>query len=345
MLESISREKIVAKALGVPALPQLSPHKSRAALEKEEMFKLPPLASDADKSASSMDATQSESDSSFDEKTSRNYYNVNLQAIDVTSKHFQSLPADVRHEILTDIKETRKESSWGRLHELPAQSDEFSEFQMKRLLKRRQVQQSLETAETEMGGKSLSLMEIETLLAADGVVDGETATKKNIGSHMAFNEHTRFLHVRDMKRAIKEEQKQEQLELELQADDEEGKSPRPTAVGDDDDLQRAIKMSLEECCGSVDANEAGPSTGNRVKLRPEQKRLLVNTAKTIAKDYMVGYGGLNTDDIDELMELPADEDNENERTFRYEFFFSNLRLLNLVYFLTAIMIHPFCMVW
>lgn len=276
---------------------------------------MPPLVDGsgaADKSASSTSLDDSES--SVDEKTSRNYYNVNLQAIDVTSRHFQALPADVRHDILTDIKETRKESSWGRLHELPAQSDDFSEFQMKRLLKRRQVQQSLETAEAEMGGKSLSLAEIETLLKEEGVVDGEMAAKKNIGDRLAFNENTRFLHVRDLKRAIKEEEQEHAKLLKPINEEEEEKEVKSLA---DEDLQRAIQMSLEECftaAAADDENEAGPSTGNRVKLRPEQKRLLGNTAKTLAKAYMVEYGGLNTDDIDELMEMPPDED--NDRSFR-----------------------------
>jgi hypothetical protein len=50
------------------------------------------------------------------------------------------LPAEIRHGILTDLKETRKQLSWGRLHELPAESKKFSSFQMARLLKRRQVE-------------------------------------------------------------------------------------------------------------------------------------------------------------------------------------------------------------
>lgn len=36
-----------------------------------------------------------------------------LHTIDMDSVNFKSLPVDVRHEILTDLKETRKQSSWG----------------------------------------------------------------------------------------------------------------------------------------------------------------------------------------------------------------------------------------
>lgn len=42
-----------------------------------------------------------------------------LHSIDVKCQEFKALPADIRHDILTELKETRKESSWGRLHEMP----------------------------------------------------------------------------------------------------------------------------------------------------------------------------------------------------------------------------------
>lgn len=42
-----------------------------------------------------------------------------LHTIDVKSAEFRDLPADMRHDILTELKETRKQNSWGRIHELP----------------------------------------------------------------------------------------------------------------------------------------------------------------------------------------------------------------------------------
>lgn len=43
----------------------------------------------------------------------------NIHNVDITSNEFKALPADVRYDILTDLKETRKQNSWGRLHEMP----------------------------------------------------------------------------------------------------------------------------------------------------------------------------------------------------------------------------------
>lgn len=42
-----------------------------------------------------------------------------LHSIDVNSADFKALPADMRHDILSELKETRKQSSWGRIHEMP----------------------------------------------------------------------------------------------------------------------------------------------------------------------------------------------------------------------------------
>lgn len=44
---------------------------------------------------------------------------LDLHSLDVSSEEFCSLPPDVRHDILSELKETRKQNSWGRLHEMP----------------------------------------------------------------------------------------------------------------------------------------------------------------------------------------------------------------------------------
>ncbi|GLG95783.1 Flap endonuclease 1 [Gryllus bimaculatus] len=106
---------------------------------------------------------------------------VELHSVDVRGADFLALPADVRHEILTELKETRKQSSWGRLHEMP---------RMKRLLQRRSVQQSLEAAEREMGGRSMSLAELEALMAETGVLAAAAALP---GQRIAADARARFV--------------------------------------------------------------------------------------------------------------------------------------------------------
>lgn len=130
------------QALGSAANQLISPSKIRAPCEdrkaeKEDMFKLPPLKDEEQEDIK--DASLTSLDSSLEECAKTNY-DINLGSIDVSSSQFKSLPADIRHDILQDIKDTRKQNSWGRLHELPVESNTFSSFQMDKLLKRRQVQ-------------------------------------------------------------------------------------------------------------------------------------------------------------------------------------------------------------
>lgn len=93
-----------------------------------------------------------------------------IHSIDVRSQEFLSLPPEVRHDILTEMIDTRKQSSWKNLDKMPKESDDFSDYQMNRLLKRHAVQVSLEQAGKEMGGKALSLQELEELLGDTGVI-------------------------------------------------------------------------------------------------------------------------------------------------------------------------------
>lgn len=55
---------------------------------------------------------------------------VDLHSVDVDSDNFKTLPVKEKYELLVELKETRKMNSWGRLHELPKKSDNFSDFQV-----------------------------------------------------------------------------------------------------------------------------------------------------------------------------------------------------------------------
>lgn len=292
----MAKEKVVQQALGPSTsalISNLSPKKSIKMSEQnteDDLFKLPPIKEDTSINTDESMTDLTESDSSFDEKH-RTQYNHSLQSIDVKSSHFQSLPADIRHEILSDIKETRKQSSWGRLHELPAESQSFSNFQMKRLLKRRQVQVELEGAEKQMGGKCLSMAELEQLMAEEGVLDVDLAATHRIAS----NEHVRYLHVRDITKAMKKDVN-ETVEIEIKKMDSQ------VELDEKLDIERAIQLSLStedqiETAGNAEnANE-------KLKLTTIQRKLLGPSASSLARSYMIEYGGLNDDEISDLVKL------------------------------------------
>ncbi|XP_063932075.1 DNA excision repair protein ERCC-5 homolog [Zophobas morio] len=258
-----------------------------------------------------LDSTVSSSDDSDTERhTSRHF---DLHSIDTQSAEFKALPLEMRHEILSDLKETRKQSSWGRIHELPTESNDFSGYQMRRLLKRQSVQTALEEIEKEMGGHSLSLGELEKLLKDQGVI---TSMK---GNRIASDENTRFLLIKDIKQALEEAKKQS---LETIEEEEEGKGGEKVEnKGDkefEDDLQRAIELSLEEVPSTskdVKVKKVGEKGKNRMSLSfladfedadfgdsESSEEEEVRMRLTPAQRYMMEYSGLTAHAIAKIIE-------------------------------------------
>lgn len=57
-------------------------------------------------------------------------YQIDLHSFDFNSDCYKKLEPREKLDLLTELKETRKASSWGRLHELPKKSQDFSDYQV-----------------------------------------------------------------------------------------------------------------------------------------------------------------------------------------------------------------------
>lgn len=355
LLQSLAKEKVVQQALGTNAELLLKSPSKRAVAGKsskndeDDLFKLPelPEASAAQNGESDCELDNQEytsgnatSDSSFDESTARHTYNASLQGIDVRSQHFKSLPADIRHEILTDIKETRKQSSWGRLHELPARSNDFSSFQMKRLLKRRAVQESLEQAQQEMGGHTLTYAELSDFFSEEGIVT-PTAIEQST-RQISSDEHTRFLLVRDLKKKTMEDSHrvahksfetivEESAAFALESDESPGtstktvtvkKSPPPNdtlnkepGAAPDGDYELALALFLDESGKVYDEEDYNYNTDHDLRLNREQSKCLRHAAKGPARAYMIEYAGMNDEEVENIMESTQLNDTQSLERF------------------------------
>uniref|UniRef100_A0A8C6W8F3 DNA excision repair protein ERCC-5 n=1 Tax=Nannospalax galili TaxID=1026970 RepID=A0A8C6W8F3_NANGA len=73
----------------------------------------------------------------------------NPQAIDIESEDFISLPPEVKHEILTDMKEFTKRRRT-LFEAMPEESNDFSQYQLKGLLKKNYLNQHIENVQKEM---------------------------------------------------------------------------------------------------------------------------------------------------------------------------------------------------
>ncbi|RZC41075.1 DNA repair protein complementing XP-G cells -like protein, partial [Asbolus verrucosus] len=247
LLSTLLKHSAISKVLSEKAKAAITSSTSsskKSKKENDDLYMLPaPNSLD-----SSLSSSEDESSNTEDSNPMRQY---ELHSIDTQSSQFKSLPVDVRHEILTDLKDTRKQSSWGRIHELPSESDDFSVYQMRRLLKRQSVQSALEEVEKEMGGHSLSLGELEIILKDQGVI-----SKGNLkGSRIASDENTRFLLIKDIRQAVENAKKQNDLPAieetgeeatEEKVDEVIEKIKNKGEIEFEDELQRAIALSLED---------------------------------------------------------------------------------------------------
>lgn len=263
-----------------------------------------------------------------------------LHTIDTTSIYFKSLPLEVKHEILTDLKDTRKQNTWAKLHLFPKQSDDFSSYQMKRLLKRQEVQSALEDVSKEMGGMSLSLAELESLLNDQGV---KTTNDSNIGKRIASDENTRYLYIKNLQEELKNAEEKEQIKNLTNIDEEEelkkaiqlsleeapdtiktgvleSKKKTKADMEEEEELQKAIQLSLEE----TPSTSVGPklsefsflSNFNDADFKSDSDEDLVEETKTSkqnlkklssAESYMLEYSGLTRNEIDKIISKSANK--------------------------------------
>ncbi|CAK1602790.1 unnamed protein product [Parnassius mnemosyne] len=227
---------------------QISPKKSSnlAEVNNEDIFKLPALPQQDEETESESEDEQNSSASTVD-----------LHTVDVESDYFKNLPVKEKYDLLVELKDTRKMNSWGKLHTLPKKSDNFSDFQMQRLLKRRKIQECLEETEKEMGDGSMSLNELESLLNEEGI---DTKIESLPTRRIASNNTTRFLLINNVKQALADAKKSKELlnkKDEINKESNSMQNAEGTVNEEDDDLQKAIKMSLE-CIDEVNTS-AGTS--------------------------------------------------------------------------------------
>ncbi|XP_044056288.1 DNA excision repair protein ERCC-5 isoform X2 [Siniperca chuatsi] len=121
----------------------------------DDMYVLPalPAAEEQDKSSSEEeeDKEEEETTDSFHMYQGELYGDPN--SVDINSEEFASLPPEMKHEILKDMKEFSKRRRT-MYHKPPEHSGDFSQYQLAGLLQRNQLNQHLEGVEKEMSQRS-----------------------------------------------------------------------------------------------------------------------------------------------------------------------------------------------
>ncbi|XP_033637600.1 DNA repair protein complementing XP-G cells-like [Asterias rubens] len=112
-----------------------------------------------------LNESESDSDAEVDPWVD-SHHHQNLQDVDIDSDDFKALPPELQHEMIIEMKETRKRNSWEMIQSLPAHSEEFSDYQLKKLLQKGKMTQRLDTLRKEMSernaGEIASMLDLES---------------------------------------------------------------------------------------------------------------------------------------------------------------------------------------
>lgn len=155
LLTNLIRSQAVKEALGLDKAPKLPtvPKKS----SRDAVFELAPLSEASERYL----VENKDVDESYEERRElqqlvEDEYE-DLNAIDVDSEEFRSLPADIQHEIIVDMKERRKIYKMSRKVELPEDSKDFSQFQVTKLLKHSKLTVRLQDLRKDLNCKTAEI--------------------------------------------------------------------------------------------------------------------------------------------------------------------------------------------
>uniref|UniRef100_A0A2K5IJ72 DNA excision repair protein ERCC-5 n=1 Tax=Colobus angolensis palliatus TaxID=336983 RepID=A0A2K5IJ72_COLAP len=115
---------------------------------ENDMYVLPPLQEEEKHSSEEEDEKQWQERMNQKQALQEEFFH-NPQAIDIESEDFSSLPPEVKHEILTDMKEFTKRRRT-LFEAMPEESNDFSQYQLKGLLKKNYLNQHIEHVQKEM---------------------------------------------------------------------------------------------------------------------------------------------------------------------------------------------------
>ncbi|XP_067890528.1 uncharacterized protein ercc5 [Heterodontus francisci] len=140
--------------------------------ETDDIFILPSLVNEEENS-SEEEAEKEWEERMKNEKLFQNTFLENPHSVDIESEDFASLPPEVRHEILTDLKEFTKRRR-SLLQTMPQESTDFSQYQLSGLLKRNRLNQHIEGIQKEMNKQYCGQIQMECNNEGGFIKDVET---------------------------------------------------------------------------------------------------------------------------------------------------------------------------
>ena len=176
LLHNVIKHHAVSTVLGDGSQPVVSLPPSQ---RERDMFELPELLPELDH-PSDNNVEDEWDDRMLQRKEIFSEYQ-NLNDIDVESNDFKSLPPEIQHEILSDLRDSRKQNSWANIDQLPTDSDDFSAYQVQKLMKQSKLSRKIESVRKELNschsdniGEVLDENDLGTGILSNKVVSDDT---------------------------------------------------------------------------------------------------------------------------------------------------------------------------
>jgi hypothetical protein len=114
-------------------------------------------------------------------------HSTDIHLVNLDRDEFRSLSAEQKYEVLVELREKRKQSSWAKINEMPREAMSFSGYQFERLLKRREIQRKMDNVGNEITDDQMAVAD-EQLFVGDreGLRKERHAKKKIIGKDFVY---------------------------------------------------------------------------------------------------------------------------------------------------------------
>ncbi|XP_029953206.1 DNA repair protein complementing XP-G cells [Salarias fasciatus] len=199
LLKTFLKRQAIKAALGDKSkepLPSLSTVRRD---EVDDMYVLPALPPAEEKDKYSSEEEEEAEEPSQWEETGSSFHSYerelyeNPNSVDINSEEFSSLPPEMKHEILKDMKEFCKRRRT-MFQKPPEHSGDFSQYQLAGLLQRNRLNQRLEGVEKEMSQQSAGGA---PQLCQD---DGDQQSRSVESHRLVSEDHSHYILIKDSKK-------------------------------------------------------------------------------------------------------------------------------------------------
>ncbi|XP_055868863.1 DNA excision repair protein ERCC-5-like [Biomphalaria glabrata] len=219
LLRNLVQSNAVKQALSVSGKPPRPVPGVQRRNQEKDIFELAPLP-ETEEIGLSLNAEEWERDFELQEKCIKEGL-ASLSEAHPESEEFKSLPMEIQHEILHEWKERNKYHSLSSLTKMPEDSDSFSSYQLKKLMKQSKLSSRIEEVRKEMSSKTATNL---TYSLGDDYYGDEVESRRIVSEDAAHYVLIKGLTKRKQEEEAEKYELQSRVKLEKVEEEEEVKA-------------------------------------------------------------------------------------------------------------------------